>query len=138
MLYLFQVVFFVEQKTAYEMRIRDWRSDVCSSDLNAAARSGSGPAVCLECRVRPTGSGVPTLRSRDTSRRFLSRVRISLLSNDLPRRELIVPVRDHAESGAVQRQWSHVRVQLEPAAGLSLLLHSPRQLLHGLRLPHSR
>src|SRR3546814_7383784 len=26
--------FFVKQKTAYEMRISDWSSDVCSSDLN--------------------------------------------------------------------------------------------------------
>src|SRR3546814_5092917 len=26
-------VFFFKQKTAYEMRIRDWSSDVCSSDL---------------------------------------------------------------------------------------------------------
>src|SRR3546814_5387036 len=29
------VVFFVKQKTAYEMRISDWSSDVCSSDLVA-------------------------------------------------------------------------------------------------------
>src|SRR3546814_9078462 len=27
-------VFFFKQKTAYEMRISDWSSDVCSSDLN--------------------------------------------------------------------------------------------------------
>src|SRR3546814_2345060 len=27
------VIFFVKQKTAYEMRISDWSSDVCSSDL---------------------------------------------------------------------------------------------------------
>src|SRR3546814_9346942 len=27
------VFFFVKQKTAYEMRISDWSSDVCSSDL---------------------------------------------------------------------------------------------------------
>src|SRR3546814_14298421 len=27
------VVFFFKQKTAYEMRIGDWSSDVCSSDL---------------------------------------------------------------------------------------------------------
>src|SRR3546814_6758246 len=27
------VLFFVKQKTAYEMRISDWSSDVCSSDL---------------------------------------------------------------------------------------------------------
>src|SRR3546814_4349459 len=30
--------FFFKQKTAYEMRISDWISDVCSSDLRAAAR----------------------------------------------------------------------------------------------------
>src|SRR3546814_10794360 len=30
--------FFFKQKTAYEMRISDWSSDVCSSDLNANAR----------------------------------------------------------------------------------------------------
>src|SRR3546814_6563952 len=28
--------FFFKQKTAYEMRISDWSSDVCSSDLGAA------------------------------------------------------------------------------------------------------
>src|SRR3546814_5131284 len=27
------VLFFFKQKTAYEMRISDWSSDVCSSDL---------------------------------------------------------------------------------------------------------
>src|SRR3546814_3265140 len=30
---LFVFVFFFKQKTAYEMRISDWSSDVCSSDL---------------------------------------------------------------------------------------------------------
>src|SRR3546814_19828038 len=30
-------IFFFKQKTAYEMRISDWSSDVCSSDLNALA-----------------------------------------------------------------------------------------------------
>src|SRR3546814_2429874 len=33
MLFLLFVVFFFKQKTAYEMRISDWSSDVCSSDL---------------------------------------------------------------------------------------------------------
>src|SRR3546814_2530941 len=28
------VFFFFKQKTAYDMRISDWSSDVCSSDLN--------------------------------------------------------------------------------------------------------
>src|SRR3546814_18526694 len=31
--------FFFKQKTAYEMRISDWSSDVCSSDLRRAADS---------------------------------------------------------------------------------------------------
>src|SRR3546814_2335040 len=31
--------FFFKQKTAYEMRISDWSSDVCSSDLRADERA---------------------------------------------------------------------------------------------------
>src|SRR3546814_19943102 len=34
------LVFFFKQKTAYEVRISDWSSDVCSSDLRAR-RSGT-------------------------------------------------------------------------------------------------
>src|SRR3546814_3008512 len=47
------IFFFFKQKTAYEMRISDWSSDVCSSDLavqdsdapassDAQTRSGAG------------------------------------------------------------------------------------------------
>src|SRR3546814_1590857 len=48
-LYLFSVVvvfFFFKQKTAYEMRISDWSSDVCSSDLARfhRRRPGDRPA----------------------------------------------------------------------------------------------
>src|SRR3546814_4499038 len=35
--------FFFKQKTAYEMRISDWSSDVCSSDLCAALYQGRSP-----------------------------------------------------------------------------------------------
>src|SRR3546814_3109202 len=34
------IVFFFKQKTAYEMRISDWSSDVCSSDLPRYAQIG--------------------------------------------------------------------------------------------------
>src|SRR3546814_6598749 len=37
------VLFFFKQKTAYEMRISDWSSDVCSSDLHGLVQ---------ECRRR--------------------------------------------------------------------------------------
>src|SRR3546814_15800714 len=33
---LLSLFFFFKQKTAYEMRISDWSSDVCSSDLDRA------------------------------------------------------------------------------------------------------
>src|SRR3546814_11668267 len=33
--------FFFKQKTAYEMRISDWSSDVCSSDLRSPPSSGA-------------------------------------------------------------------------------------------------
>src|SRR3546814_9357734 len=48
--YLFFVTFFFffKQKTAYEMRISDWSSDVCSSDLPEKSRDWpprtNGPA----------------------------------------------------------------------------------------------
>src|SRR3546814_3845247 len=38
--------FFFKQKTAYEMRISDWSSDVCSSDL-AAELGAAGRAVVV-------------------------------------------------------------------------------------------
>src|SRR3546814_1535451 len=42
--------FFFKQKTAYEMRISDWSSDVCSSDLRA--EHGGGAAALLRCQQR--------------------------------------------------------------------------------------
>src|SRR3546814_17947458 len=34
--YFVRVFFFFKQKTAYELRISDWSSDVCSSDLRGS------------------------------------------------------------------------------------------------------
>src|SRR3546814_5777503 len=42
--------FFFKQKTAYEMRISDWSSDVCSSDLHRSEiRRALDPVVPLGC-----------------------------------------------------------------------------------------
>src|SRR3546814_3596501 len=51
------VIFFFKQKTAYEMRISDWSSDVCSSDLNRGAegdlrRSAAHQRLSLRSRTR--------------------------------------------------------------------------------------
>src|SRR3546814_11240289 len=40
--------FFFKHKTAYEMRISDWSSDVCSSDLSPALRG----VICRARRAR--------------------------------------------------------------------------------------
>src|SRR3546814_1757034 len=45
---MFVLFFFFKQKTAYEMRISDWSSDVCSSDLLA---SGQPLEPCAQPRV---------------------------------------------------------------------------------------
>src|SRR3546814_1379092 len=52
-------LFFFKQKTAYEMRISDWSSDVCSSDLqlvlnvNRATRSGHFSSGDVEWELDP-------------------------------------------------------------------------------------
>src|SRR3546814_1235037 len=41
-MYFRLLFFFFNQKTAYEMRISDWNSDVCSSDLEIEVRRRIG------------------------------------------------------------------------------------------------
>src|SRR3546814_6462555 len=67
MWYLVIYFVFFKQKTAYEMRISDWSSDVCSSDLDGQrdvvrvddlARIGDGLAVSVEPLLHRQGGGV--------------------------------------------------------------------------------
>src|SRR3546814_4644618 len=52
-------VFFFKQKTAYEMRISDWSSDVCSSDLSRERAAAGAPH---QASRRPrTAAGRPFL-----------------------------------------------------------------------------
>src|SRR3546814_9952060 len=46
------VCFFFKQKTAYEMRISDWSSDVCSSDLMMAESPEDFASIAEEARQR--------------------------------------------------------------------------------------
>src|SRR3546814_8339284 len=65
-------VFFFKQKTVYEMRISDWSSDVCSSDLphlhlfvDDAARNIVGhEAVDLDTAVHRAGMHDQRIRPR--------------------------------------------------------------------------
>src|SRR3546814_17715741 len=44
-MFFFFFFFFFKQKTAYEMRISDWSSDVCSSDLKPAVKVLDGHGI---------------------------------------------------------------------------------------------
>src|SRR3546814_7718883 len=58
------VFFFFKQKTAYELRISDWSSDVCSSDLSVGDFGhGSGFAIAPDRIV--TNAHVVELAARD-------------------------------------------------------------------------
>src|SRR3546814_16190998 len=64
--------FCFKQKTAYEMRISDWSSDVCSSDLHATLALGAGIAAKavraaalaqLRCQFRFEARSAPAQQS---------------------------------------------------------------------------
>src|SRR3546814_18184750 len=61
--------FFFKQKTAYEMRISDWSSDVCSSDLPTTSASAS-------FRARRANSGFSPVRRRSSHRPRSTRGRV--------------------------------------------------------------
>src|SRR3546814_2064762 len=62
--WVFVFCFFFKQKTAYEMRISDWSSDVCSSDLPDPANQRAGADRRLRRRAnRCSGRNTHKLKS---------------------------------------------------------------------------
>src|SRR3546814_9427801 len=57
----FSIFFFFKQKTAYEMRISDWSSDVCSSDLRDVDREHERRSDC-DRRIRHPQEAVAEAR----------------------------------------------------------------------------
>src|SRR3546814_11819687 len=53
------MLFFCKQKTAYELRISDWSSDVCSSDLNAKIPTGQVEVVATAIEVLNKAEPLP-------------------------------------------------------------------------------
>src|SRR3546814_9102035 len=60
-------IFFFKQKTAYEMRISDWSSDVCSSDLPPCRSRRDRPSAegWRDPRPGPVGAGHGRGRSEE-------------------------------------------------------------------------
>src|SRR3546814_3855107 len=76
------LVFFFKQKTAYEMRIRDWSSDVCSSDLEPAPEERQFGA--LGGMLSPTDQRAAVRQVRREPRRFVFS-RFDLVTEDWER-----------------------------------------------------
>src|SRR3546814_16421702 len=61
--------FFFKQKTAYDVRISDWSSDVCSSDLcfrriTSCATAGPGGCWCVNWALCTATTSAPTACTR--------------------------------------------------------------------------
>src|SRR3546814_6428068 len=83
----YYVLFFFNQKTAYDMRISDWSSDVCSSDLH--------PAVGLQSErtALPVADDAAGTLHHGGNRQVVIRLQAAVYYRvDLPRRELRVGV----------------------------------------------
>src|SRR3546814_2506026 len=85
LLYVLRDIFFFKQKTAYEMRISDWSSDVCSSDLQRFStntfppgREGVGRvALVVDREIRDEALvGEVGIERRDQIGRASCRVRV--------------------------------------------------------------
>src|SRR3546814_2028199 len=74
-------VFFFKQKTAYEMRISDWSSDVCSSDLDRrTARRGGDDDDPLPRRQASRRHGLSRYTAGDRMMRAPRRIVGTLLA----------------------------------------------------------
>src|SRR6184192_4603878 len=65
--FVFLVFFFFKQKTAYEMSIGDWSSDVCSSDLRTGTASALSDAAYQPSKGRSTGGRARLVRTMTAS-----------------------------------------------------------------------
>src|SRR3546814_14838188 len=100
--------FFFKQKTAYEMRISDWSSDVCSSDLPSAVLRRGPPQASLDDE-RQQGQVAGALDGLGQFALLLGRHRGDARGHDLaafgnePRQQLRVLVVDLRRIGARER-----------------------------------
>src|SRR3546814_5751025 len=116
--------FFFKQKTAYELRISDWSSDVCSSDLTrnpgaaSAARRGINRRLLLLRRIlhRPFNR----LRPLDWRLDRIAQLRAGLRLRRLLRGRRRWPVARGASQRQQQRTRNHRRRSERPRHGCIL------------------
>src|SRR3546814_11192393 len=102
--------FFFKQKTAYEMRISDWSSDVCSSDL-ALERLGAPQA--------PTGAVLAFAGPVDAGRATMTNAGWDTTAAELRERFGFQPVRLLKDYAALALGLAHLmeadRMRIGPA-----------------------
>src|SRR3546814_17738068 len=78
------IFFFFKQKTAYEMRISDWSSDVCSSDLIAYVlpEDDFDRALCAHHRDFGGGPGIVQVAAQMLGRHHVIGAAIGLAGDD--------------------------------------------------------
>src|SRR3546814_2605489 len=85
--------FFFKQKTAYEMRISDWSSDVCSSDLRCLIGEGGRDPVEADREMaepeRPADAGGAPAARASRDQRHPARERHQRQWPEVERREQI-------------------------------------------------
>src|SRR3546814_1931320 len=112
--------FFFKQKTAYEMRISDWSSDVCSSDLATLKAKG----VKMLGGVEYLGVDDDGLRVRvDGSEQMLAVDHVVVCAGQESRRDLLAPL-----------QAASVRIQVIGGADVAAELDAKRAIAQAARV----
>src|SRR3546814_18686448 len=116
----YSLFFFFKQKTAYEMRISDWSSDVCSSDLDphlARAERGAVDRDRFPRRRAVSCAGHPRRRSEASE----AGGRPAVLGADPGRRRVVRGQLSVDRAGAAR--WARL---LARASGLGIPRPRPR------------
>src|SRR3546814_5038492 len=82
--------FFFKQKTAYEMRISDWSSDVCSSDLSAERRMAHVAGIQTS-EAQPVAAAEWKQADVDNARHPREAVKSSRPKSSRPRASTVTP-----------------------------------------------
>src|SRR3546814_10218469 len=116
-------IFFYKQKTAYEMRISDWSSDVCSSDLVEAGLQGNGRGICRAAGHQDVGRNARArqVTSHDGCMRFQSGFR-SAVTDHAGTQHVVEACRDVNDAAPLAPH--HFRRSEEHTAELQSLMRS--------------
>src|SRR3546814_4377042 len=100
--------FFFKQKTAYEMRISDWSSDVCSSDLKGQPTEQPRQHTHRQEEAGPAGDPACPVERRTAARHDAMNVRVMM--------QVLAPRMEHGDEADLGAEM--LRVGRDPAQRL--------------------